>query len=140
MNYEIHPLKGVGEIEFGMSPEVVRAQVHADFQSFKRSAQAAHPCDYFPSLSAFFYYDAAGLLEAIEFAAPAKPSVDGIELMSLSFEQAIAKLAAMDKHVEIEVDGAIAYQLGVSIYAPLAKDKGDVPVESVLAFRQGYYY
>jgi hypothetical protein len=139
MNYEIHPLKGVGEIEFGMSPEAVRAQLDADFQSFKRSAQAAYPCDYFPSLNAFFYYDASGLLEAIEFASPARPTVSGIELMSLPFEQAIAKLAAMDKHAEIETDGAIAYQLGISIYAPLAKDKGDAPVESVLAFRQGYY-
>lgn len=139
MNYAIDPFRGVGDIEFGMRPEAVRARVSGEFQSFKRSPQAAFPCDYFPSEGAFFYYDASGHLEAIEFAAPAKPTVAGVELINLSFEQAVARLTALDKNIEAETDGAIAYQLGVSIYAPLAKDNGGAPVESVLAFRKGYY-
>src|SRR4051812_8873138 len=108
MNYIINPLRGVGRIEFGMKSDVVRAYVGAEFKSFKRSPEAAFPCDYFPSQSAFFYYDSSGYLEAVEFAAPARPTVDGIELMSLPFEQVVTKLAARDEHIEIERDGAIA--------------------------------
>jgi len=139
MNYVIDPLKGVDGIQFGMTPEHVRSRMKADFQSFKRSPQASFPCDYFPGSGTFFYYDASGLLEAVEFAAPARPTVSGVDLMNLTFEQAIKELTALDQRVETEPDGAIAYELGISIYAPLAKDNGNAPVESVVAFRRGYY-
>lgn len=139
MSFEINPFKGVGRILFGMSPEDVRSRMSGEFRSFKRSPQASFPCDYFAEYGIFFYYDASGLLEAIEFAGPSRPTVSGLDLLNLSFEQAVTKLTALDQNVESEDDGAIAYQLGVSVYAPMAKDNIAAPVESVLAFRQGYY-
>ena len=63
----------------------------------------------------------SGQLAAIEVAAPARPTINGLDLLSLTFGKAIAKLAALDEHVETDAAGATAYQLGVSIYVTLAK-------------------
>jgi hypothetical protein len=52
MDFEVKPLKGVGEIEFGMSPAEVREKVGEDFKSFKRSS-SVYPCDYFSSVGIF---------------------------------------------------------------------------------------
>jgi hypothetical protein len=139
MNYVIDPLRGVGAIKFGMTPEEVRSRMRSDFESFKRTPQVSFPSDYFPTEGTFFYYDASGSLEAIEFAPPARPTVNGLDLFSLTFGQAVAKLAVLDDSVKEDVDGAIAHRLGVSLWAPSAKHDRNAPVESVLAFRRGYY-
>lgn len=135
----IAPLRGVGNVQFGMAQKEVRDTVGGKFQSFKRTPQASFPCDYFEELGTFFYYDSAGRLDAVEFARPARPVVAGVELLGLSFSKARAHLRALDNQVEEEIDGAIAYQLGVSIHAPLAKTNPAAPVESLIAFRAGYY-
>jgi hypothetical protein len=139
MQLTISALKGVDDVEFSMSQEEVRARVGGKFRSFKRTSQASFPCDYFEEIGAFFYCDSEGRLEAVEFAPPARPTVMGVALLGLTFEEACANLRALDNQVVEEVGGAIVYQLGVSIYAPLAKTNPVAPVESVLAFRPGYY-
>jgi len=139
MQLTIMPLKGVGDVKFGMSAEEVRSVIGANFRSFKRSAQAAFPCDHFPELSAFFYYDFEGRLEAVEFAAPAEPVVAGVKLLGFGFEDTCTTLRGLDEQTKKEVDSAVAYQLGISIYAPSAKNNPAAVVESVLAFRPGYY-
>lgn len=139
MEFPISPLRGVGRIEFGMKPDEVRSAIGANPKSFKRSPQAPYPCDYFESEGAFFYYDSDGRLEAAEFAFPAQPIVENLSLLGMKFEDATAALAGLDTQIEREIDSVIAYQLGVSIYAPLAKDEPKSLVESVIAFRPGYY-
>ena len=139
MEFPISPLKGIGDIDFGMKPEEVRVRIRSDPKSFKRSPHSSFPCDYFESEGSFFYYDADGRLEAAEFAAPAQPTIENFSLLGLGLDVATAILSRLDPGVEREGDGAIAYQLGISIYAPLAKDDPSAPVESVLAFRSGYY-
>jgi|CXWL01.1.fsa_nt_gi hypothetical protein len=139
MDFSIIPLKGVGNVEFGMSPDEVRRRVGSSFRSFKRSPQAAFPCDYFDQLGMFCYYDSEGELEAVEMSSPAAPTINGIDLLKLDFETAARSLAGFGKQIKRENDGVIAYEAGVSIYAPLAKDNPTASVESVLAFRAGYY-
>ncbi|MGN6820464.1 MAG: hypothetical protein ACTHJR_17535 [Sphingomonas sp.] len=139
MEFQISPLKGVDDIEFGAAPADVRRHFDSQPKSFKRTPQDAFPCDYFESQGVFFYYDGDGRLEAVEFASPARPSVEKLNLLGLGLDEATAALSGLDSEVEKEADGAIAYQLGVSIYAPLAKENPAAPVESVLAFRPGYY-
>jgi hypothetical protein len=139
MEFQISPLKGVDSIEFGMAPSDVRRHFDSEPKSFKRTPQDAFPCDYFESEGVFFYYDREGHLEAVEFASPAQPSVENLRLLGLGLDQATTVLSRFDSEVEKEADGAIAYQLGVSVYAPLAKDNPAASVESVLAFRPGYY-
>jgi hypothetical protein len=139
MQLTISPFKGVDDVEFGMSPKEVRKRVGGKFRPFKRSVSAAVPCDYFEDLGVFFYYDYDRKLAAIEFAGPAQPTVAGLKLLELSFRDAYSALHDLDDQTKKESDGAIAFQLGVSIYAPLAKANPMAPVESLLAFRKGYY-
>ncbi len=139
MEFPVFPLNGVGSIEFGMTPKEVRARIGSTPKSFKRTPQAVFPCDYFEAEGVFFYYDAEGRLEAAEFASPASPTLDTLNLLGLALNEATAILSRLDPEIEREVDGAIAHGLGISIYASLAKDDPSAPVESVIAFRSGYY-
>ena len=139
MEFQIAPLKGIGQVKFGMTPDEVRGKIGSDPKSFKRTPQSSFPCDYFESEGAFFYYDSNGCLEAAEFAPPAQATVDNVTLLGLGFSEAVVMLSRLDPQVKREADGAIAYQLGISIYAPLAKDDHLAPVESMIAFRPGYY-
>jgi len=139
MDYRIDPLVGVGPIRFSMSREAVREHMKSRLQSFQRSPVDAILCDFFPDEGAFFYYDSRDYLEAIEFAAPATPTLFGVDIFGLTFRTAVSWLSEFDTHIEVEPDSVIAFELGVSVYAPLAKDDEDVRVESVLIFRRGYY-
>ncbi len=139
MDYTIIPNEGVGSVRFNMSADEARAAIGLDYQSFKRSPLSASESDYFAEAATFFYYDADRKLEAIEFAPAVQPRLGGTELFGLNFKECSAYLAQLDEDVELEEDGAVAYRVGVSIYAPLAKDDEAAPVESVLVFRAGYY-
>lgn len=139
MQLEILPLKGVGIVEFDMNREETRSRIGRRFRSFKRSPQSSFPCDYFEDIGLFFHYDSQGHLEAVEFVSPARPTVAGLELLGLIFQEACDNLHSLDREFEREVDGAIAHQIGVSIYAPLAKDDPTATVKTALAFRPGYY-
>jgi hypothetical protein len=139
MKFEIIPLQGVNDIRFGMTPEKVRRLAGADFTVFKRGHTDPHPSDHFKTLGMFCYYDANGTLEAVEFADPARPSIHGVEFLHMPFDAAKSALARLDNQFEEDLDGAIAYRIGVSIWVPLLKDDPSSPVESVLAFRAGSY-
>jgi hypothetical protein len=139
MKFEISPLEGVGDVKFGLFREDVRRMAGLECSSFKRSPQATSPCDYFERLGTFFYYDSTDRLEALEFVKPARPTIYALELLGESFDAACVRLRALDSNLEVEGDGAIARQLGVSVYAPLAEDDPGAAIESVLAFAPGYY-
>jgi hypothetical protein len=138
-SFEINPLKGVGALEFGMSSAQVRGVLNVEFESFKRSPAAAFPCDHFPNLGIFGYYTEEGRLEALEFALPARILLDGRNLLSVGFDAATSLLEAKDEKLERDVDMVIAHAVGVSLYAPLAKENPGSPCESVLVFAEGYY-
>jgi hypothetical protein len=138
-DFEIDPFEGMGDVKFGMTPQQVRRLLGNCFKSFKRTPQAAFPSDYYEAVGLFFNYDPTGVLEAIEFAAPANPTVRGIELIGRELIELMSELSRVDQHIETEVDGAIANGMGVSVWAPLAKDEVHARVDSALAFRKGYY-
>lgn len=139
MNYEIQPLKGIGSIEFGMLSTKVRSLIGGEFKSFKRSPAAAYPCDYFPHIGVFAYYKGSGELEAIELALPAQPTLDGMNLFDIGFDAVKVLLKSKDTGLHIEIDGAISPALGISLYAPDAKENPATICESVLVFEKGYY-
>ncbi|MGS0996966.1 hypothetical protein [Rhodanobacter sp. UC4436_H3] len=131
--------KGVGRLVFGMSAAQVRALLHARFNSFKRTPDAACPSDHFADLGLFAIYDKAGHLEAIELAPPAAPELYGMNLLGMGFDEAVKYLKSKDPQLEREVDGAISLALGISLYAPHAAKDPKLPSESVLVFAPGYY-
>lgn len=117
----------------------VRRRLGAVCKSFKRTSSSAFPCDYFPSLGIFACYTVSGELEAVELASPADPQLDGIQLLTLGFDAAKDFLQSKDSGLEVEVDGAIARAIGISLYAPKAKEDSSAPCESVLVFQEGYF-
>jgi hypothetical protein len=131
--------KGVDRLLFGMSASQVRALLHARFNSFKRSPDAAHPIDHFVEAGLFANYDRAGQLEAIELASPAAAGLYGINLLGMGFDEAVKYLNSKDPQLQREVDGAISLALGLGLYAPHAEDDPKAPAESVLVFVPGYY-
>ena len=138
MRLSILPLQGAGELRFGMSVDEARAHATGRFSTFRRTPQA-NPCDFYEDQGMFLYYDDDGKLEAIEWANTAQPQpiLAGMALLGKSFGEAKSDLRSLSTRLEEELDGAIAFDLGVSIWVPLARDTA--PVESVLAFREGYY-
>ena len=139
MSFLISTFFGAGSINFGMSPSEVRALLGGNFKSFKKTSNAEYPCDYYESLGIFVYYKLPGIVEALEFAEPADPVFNGRSLLKLSFEDLKSMLLDMDKNLEIESDSLISYKLGIGVYAPDADEDASLPVESVIAFEDGYY-
>ncbi|MER8885155.1 hypothetical protein NKH84_23040 [Mesorhizobium sp. M0902] len=137
--FKIIPFTGAGEIEFGMSPNQIRRRLGTNFRTFKRSIRDTFPCDYFENIGVFCYYSKSGKLNAVEFTSPAAPSLNGVRFLGTGFEIAKRALISLGQEIEEEIDGAIALSLGVSIYAPLAKEDSMAPVETVLIFQKGYY-
>jgi hypothetical protein len=141
VDFEIKPLRGVGAIEFGMSPAEVRSRIPARSELFRRTDTDEFPSDYFKGEGVFAYYDKHGRLEAMEFGRPANPMLDGVELLRVSCEAVMSILRAKDPVLKQDRDGALSHAVGVGFYAPSAE--GDLtttkPCESIIAFRPGYY-
>jgi len=116
---------GAGKIKFGMTPDQVRLLLGEVFDSFKRTEEYVFPCDYFENLGVFAYYNASGVLEAIEFTEPAVPL--------------ITYLSDKDKDLEVESDSLTSHVLGIGAYAPDADDNTSLPAESIIVFENGYY-
>ena len=138
MDYSIHPLKGVNQIEFGTHAEVVRKSIGGDFEQFRRWKEI-YPSDHFDEQGVFCYYDPDGHLEAFEFHEPARVFLSKVNLLSLHFSQAMALLTRLDQEFSRDLDGADFRNLSIGIYAPRAEDDEDVPVEGVLVGRSCYY-
>lgn len=139
MEFEIHSHEGVGQIRFGMPSSAVRAALGEGFESFKRTPQSAHPCDYFPKLQCFVYYNADGKAEAAEFAEPAKPTINGVSLIDLSFSKLVQQVTKVDPEALVERDGFTSVQLGIGAYAPSAESEPEATPESIIVFARGYY-
>lgn len=139
MEYEIIPNKGMDGILFGMDVQKVRVSMGTEFKSFKRTWDAAFPCDYFSDVGVIANYDKKGRIEAIELTSPGAPSLCGINLLRMSFDEALKYLRSKDPQLVHEADGAVSLALGISLYAPHSARDPKIPAESVLLFATGYY-
>jgi hypothetical protein len=139
VDFEIKPRMGAGTIEFGMSPSEVRSQIRATSVPFKRTAEVEFPSDYFKTEGVFAYYDKHGKLEAIEFARPSNPLLDGLALLQVSCDLVKSTLRAKDPAFEEDAAGAVSNAVGVGLYAPNAAEDPTAPCEGIIVFRDGYY-
>lgn len=146
MDFEIHPLKGVNNVRFGMHAKMVRRLVGGNFREFRRGDEV-FPSDYDPDIGMFCYYDPDGLLEAMEFHEPARVLLHGINLLSLHHSDVIPLLSRLDPHFSADSEGAGFRTLSIGIYAPDMPGDGDeeddgeeyVPIEAVLVGRENYF-
>ncbi len=139
-HFTITPHAGVDRFLFGMDRGDVISLLEAEVvKPFKRGAETVAPSDYLPRLGVFFYYDAAMCLEAIEFSAPASPLLGTFHFLGQGFNVVRGHLSTLDPDATANIDGIISQALGISLWVPLGKNDATAPVESLLAFKPGYY-
>lgn len=132
--------EGVGHLRFGMDFSEVRAALGVNFSNFKRNEEDAYPCDHYASLGCFVYYsDTHGLVDSVEFYAPAKLTIDGVDLFRTSAPDLLRKIEEADPSLEIESDGFTSRQLGIGAWYPRIEEEPMSPAESVIVFARGYY-
>jgi hypothetical protein len=140
MKFDVRSYEGVGPIRFGMSPVEVRENLGMEFENFRRNASDVHPTDYFKRLQCFVYYgDSDGLVEAVEFAEPAAPTFNGLNMLGLPYEDLIVRMHEFDRDIAMEIDGFSSFRLGIGGWAPHCKEEPELPCDSIIVFARGYY-
>ena len=87
----------------------------------------------------FAYYDSHGRLNALAFATPAAPTLDGINLLAISFSEAEQLLRLKGGAITEDRDGAQSDSLGIGLWAPDGAHDPAAPCEAVIVYRRGYY-
>lgn len=139
MDLEFLPYEGLGQLRFGMSRSTIRALMAVDPKPFKKTPASKMMTDAFGELGVHVYYDPSDSCEAIEAFSPATPVFLGTVLLGKSFSDVRDLVLSVDPASEIDGAGLIAFGIGLALYAPSAMKAPDLPVESVMAFRKGYY-
>jgi len=137
MSFEIFPHEGVGLVRFGMSRTEVRGAIGLQAKQFLRADK--EDTDYFAEAGLFVSFAESGKAQAIELAAPSQAMLGDRDLLGMSFSEAMTFLLRRDPQSTVETDSLISKAEGVGIWAPLAKDNPEAPVEGVIVFAPGYY-
>src|SRR5579883_1921988 len=87
LKLEIEPYQGLAGIQFGMTPEEVRQVLGNTVRTFRKSPSDALETDYFDALGIQVFYKQPGVCDAIELAAPAKPTLKGKDLLGKPFSE-----------------------------------------------------
>lgn len=138
MRLVIRQHEGAGPVQFGMTREAVATAVGASPRRFRR-APTANETDAFADEGIYVEYGADDACEAVEMASPAVPTLQGRELLSVPYQELRDWVLKLDPAVEMDGAGLISRALGVGFYAPAAVEAPEEFVESVIAFRRGYY-
>jgi hypothetical protein len=138
MDYIIHPLRGINEIQFGMHANDVRNLMNIPNKPFRRGNEE-FPSDSFENSNIFCYYDQDGHLEAMEFASESQVFIGGVNPLNMPGSQAIDTISRLDSSAVIDSEGIVSRQLSLALWCPSIKDEPDQPAESILVGRSGYY-
>ena len=134
---ELEPYRGVGPLRLGMTKPEIHSLFGDRAETFQKADERV-PSDIIDN-SVLVYYDDNGRVEAIELAAPQRPTLDGRQILGQPFSQVRAWLEALDPELEVDGAGAESRHVGISIYAPSALKEPNEPVEAAMIFRRGYY-
>ena len=139
LKLEIEPYRGLAGIQFGMTPDEVRHVLGETVRTFRKSPGDALETDYFDALGIQVFYKSPEICDAIELAAPAKPTFRGKDLLGKPFNELRDWFQSIDNDVAIDETGLTSHRFGIGLYAPFAATAPDEPVESVIVFEQSYY-
>jgi len=130
--------QGVGKLKYGMTAAEVRATVATAYEPFERTKNG-RASDHFSSDGIFAYYNDTGLLNALEFHAPANVKLLGNILFECSFQQLLYLLSQNDNNIEIDDTGLTSLELGLGCYAPGHREAPNDLIEGIITFEKGYY-
>lgn len=139
MSFTLHVLRGVDDIEFGMTAEMVGQRMEGPLEIGNiRATSPEHPTYSYPDVPVFFYFDEDGHLEGIEFCRGADVTIAGVNILNLSVRQALAFMKRLDPDTVIDNDGAASHKFSLEIWCPHIGDEEDKePVETVLISKPG---
>ena len=124
MRFLAFPNRGVNDIEFGMTADMVRERMSGNLVTGDfRAKSKGHPTDSYPDVPVFFYYDEEGHLEAIEFGSGADVLLGTVNPLNLSTSEAISFFRRLDPDLVIDDDGAASSRLGAAIWVPFMGDE-----------------
>ncbi|MER8759767.1 hypothetical protein NKH69_29710 [Mesorhizobium sp. M0976] len=112
----LEPGGGLRGLPIGSSKGNVRTFFGDKHQPFKRTPEG-NPIDYWADAGVFAYYDSDERLEALEFASPSNPTLNGLALISVSMGEATQILQSLDPKLRLEPDGATSTQLGIGVWS-----------------------
>ena len=124
------PLESIGGIRFSAKREDVRKEF-GKYTEFKKNKFSKNTTDDFGFCHVF--YDSDDLCEAVEFFNDVAIIYDESNISNSSYGDIKNFLSEKDSALEIDDDGIVSKNCGISVYAP------DKTVESILVFRKGYY-
>lgn len=137
----IYPLKGAGNIEFGMHVSVVRKIMFGKFEEFRRievpeDLRDKHPSDHYVDKGIFCYYDENGHLEAMEFTDPSRPTISGVNILNIPFRKAEIVLRDVAPDLVRDFSSAFSRRWSLAISKP---GRLSDPAETFLTGRSGLY-
>lgn len=145
MKYIVKCLAGFDGLNFGMTMPEVRSIISGKLKTFNRYAGMGvadedHLTDAYQDRGIYCHYDAEGIFEAVNFFLPARPLLNGVDILSLRTSEAIAFLKRLDPALVVENNNAVSsrFSLGV-VESSEADDDEDAPLESFYFGRAGYY-
>lgn len=141
MPFVLQPLKGVNDIEFGMTAEMVDARMEGRLTIGNiRNRSPDHPTYCYDDVPVFFYFDEDGHLDSIEFCRGSDIDLFGINPFNLTVRQALDFMTSLDPDAVIDRDGAFSHKYSLAIWCPhLGDEEDEEPVETVLIAKPGYY-
>jgi hypothetical protein len=136
----IKPYEGVGLIKFGMT----KTEVHQILGKAKSEDDyGVEIREYYNDGTIHIFYrrhEDVPLCRAMEFWEPAAPIFHGRNLLGgTSIEELRVWFELMDDSVEVNLDGLIAYGLGIALSTDSYNLFKDEPPDSVFVFTRGYH-
>lgn len=133
---EIENIRRVGPIEIGIDKAQVHELLGSPSRSFRRTQDVQEPSDHYEKDGVFVYYRSDGKVEAVEIASPREARIDGVDLLSMTLDDAKQYLQRLDRETVLEADGAISRKTGIAIYGSCGPSER---IESAIVFEDGYY-
>lgn len=140
MDFQLHPLKGVNDIEFGMTMDMVRARMTGTRDTFDRHKNGCLE-DMYDDIGASFSYDLEGHLEFCQFFRPARAWLGGIDVLGLTMAEVVVLMKRLDPSTADEDDTEpTAFDLAMAPWSDDPDGLGDQAVITVFGLgKPGYY-
>lgn len=140
MHFSAYPLKGVNDIEFGITSEMLEQKMSGRLEIGDiRAKSIDHPTYSYPDIPVFFYFDEEGFLEAIEFCEGSNAFLGDTNFLTMGVREAISAMKTLDPDTVIDDQGAVSHRLSFGIWCPNIDEEDEEPVETFLIARAGYF-
>jgi hypothetical protein len=139
MELPIVPFDSIGFVEFGASPDTVKASTNYLSESFMKTPMSEMPTDAFDEIGIHIYYS-SGKCDAVECFAPARPIFQGRQILGQPYEEIKKWLESIDPHIVFDGSEIQARSFGISVSPGFSEIVGvNSVVEIVLVVDRGYF-